>query len=58
MTVYLLIFTDIVYMGTPWIILSVAVQLGADSSIRKAIRDAGLWEFITVRQIYPLINQS
>ena len=33
-------------------------RLGADGSSRKAIRDGGLWKFLTVRQIYPLSNQS
>ena len=34
-----------------------APSLGADGSIREAIRDGGLWTFLTVRQIYPLSNQ-
>ena len=34
------------------------VLLGADGSSRKAIRDGGLWKFLTIRQIYLLGNQS
>ena len=34
------------------------LTLGADGSSRKAICDGGLWKFLNVRQIYPLINQS
>ena len=32
--------------------------IGANGSSRKAIRNGGLWKFLTVRQIYPLCNQS
>ena len=33
-------------------------RIGADGSSRKAIRDGGLWKFLTFRLIYPLSNQS
>ena len=32
-------------------------NVGADGSSREAIRDGGLWKFLTVRQTYPLSNQ-
>ena len=35
-----------------------ASVLGADGSIRKAIRHGGVWQFQTVRKIYPLRQQS
>ena len=31
--------------------------VGADGSNREAIRQGGLWKFLTVRQTYPLSNQ-
>ena len=32
--------------------------VGANGSSCKAINAGGLWKFLTVRQIYPLSNQS
>ena len=32
-------------------------EVGADGSSCKAIRQGGLWKFLTVRQTYPLSNQ-
>ena len=40
--------------GKPW---SSGHPVGADGSYRKAIRNGGLWKFLTIRQIYPLSNQ-
>ena len=33
-------------------------EVGANGSNREAIHDGGLWKFLTVRQTYPLGNQS
>ena len=33
-----------------------ARAVGADGSSREAIRQGGLWKFLTVRQTYPLSN--
>ena len=40
------------------LLLNLAPQVGADGSSREAIRDGGLWKFLTIRQIYPLSNQK
>ena len=40
------------------VVIRLLYQLGADGLSRKAICDGGLWKFLTVRQIYPLSNQS
>ena len=48
------------FLGKFWQIFGPnrAFSLGADGLSRKAIRDGGLWKFLTVSQIYPLSNQS
>ena len=58
MKIYFSLFNDwLQFFKASALWTKMTVCLGADGSSRKAIRQGGLWKFLTVRQTYPLSNQ-